>query len=172
MESLGYFEGDGFQAVELPYDGSELSMLILLPRSGQFKPFESSLNARLLDTVTAGLARKQVALTMPGFEFNSGFSLKKELARLGMPAAFSMEADFSGMSEQGDLFISDVIHKAFISLNETGTEAAAATAVVMSAKAGPVRPVEVTADRPFVFVIRDIKTATLLFAGRVLDPRR
>ena len=170
-EDLGYAEGEAYQAVELPYDGRELSMVILLPREGQFDPFESALDAGRVDGIVKGLTYRQVALAMPRFEFASDFSLKETLAALGMPDAFSDDADFSGMTGQRELFIGDVIHKAFVSVDEAGTEAAAATAVMVEVSALPEQPVEVTVDRPFIFLIRDLETGAILFVGRVVDPR-
>jgi serpin B len=170
-ESFGYSEGDGYQAVELPYDGREVSMVILLPTAGNFESFEDSLDAKRLDEIIGGLEYRQVALTMPKFEFDSDFSLGETLAAMGMPLAFSGGADFSGMTGNRDLFIADVVHKAFVSVDEAGTEAAAATAVVMPmAIMPPEEPVEVTVDHPFIFLIRDIETGTILFIGRVLNP--
>jgi len=170
-ETFGYAEGDEYQAVELPYDGRELSMVILLPRAGQFEAFEGSLDAQRVDGIVRGLEHKRVALTMPKFEFESDFSLRETLVALGMPIAFSAGADFSGMTGNRDLFIADVIHKAFLSVDEAGTEAAAATAVVMMPTAMPPKePVEVTVNRPFVFLIHDIETGTILFVGRVVNP--
>jgi serpin B len=106
---------------------------------------------------------------MPKFEFDSEFSLKDTLAGMGMPAAFSAAADFSGMTGTRDLYISKVLHKAFVSVDEAGTEAAAATAVTME-EAPPEPLVEVTIDRSFIFLIRDIETGAILFVGRVLNP--
>ena len=169
-ESFSYAEGEGYQAVELPYDGSELSMLLLLPRTGQFQAFQDSLNTEQVDAIVSNLAQRPVVLTMPKFEFESDFSLKEALAGIGMPVAFSGSADFSGMTGNRDLFIADVVHKAFVSVDEAGTEAAAATAVVMELTAVPGMPVEVTVDRPFVFLIRDIETSAILFVGRVVNP--
>ncbi|HEY87648.1 MAG TPA: serpin family protein [Dehalococcoidia bacterium] len=169
-ESFGYTEGDGYKAVELPYDGRELSMVILLPQAGQFETFEGSLDAQWVGAIVKDLKSKRVALTMPRFEFESGFSLKEILAMMGMPLAFYGGADFSGMTGNRDLFIADVVHKAFVSVDEAGTEAAAATAVVMELTAVPETPVEVTVDRPFVFLIRDIETDTILFVGCVVNP--
>jgi len=168
-EPLSYVEGDKYQAVELPYDGREVSMLILLPDSGQFEAVEKLLDAQWLDEIVKGLEPKQVTLVMPKFEFESDFSLGDTLSAMGMPVAFSGNADFSGMTGNRDLFIRDVIHKAFVSVDEAGTEAAAATAVVMPTSM-PSMPVEVTVDRPFIFLIRDIETGTLLFVGRVVTP--
>jgi len=168
-ESLGYAEGDGYQAVELPYDGNELSMVILLPASGQFETFEAALDAAQVEGIIGSLDNREVSLTMPKFEFDSSFSLREALSALGMPIAFSEGADFSGMTGNRDLFIADVVHKAFVSVDEAGTEAAAASAVMMELTAMP-ETVEVTIDRPFIFLIRDIETGAILFVGRTLNP--
>ena len=168
--SFGYATGDGYQAVELLYDGSELSMIILLPNSGQFESFQNSLNAALVDHIVSDLQSRQVSLTMPKFEFESEFSLADTLAAMGMPMAFSDEADFSGMTGNRELTISDVLHKSFVSVDEAGTEAAAATAVVVGLTSAPEQPVQVTVDRPFIFLIRDIETGTILFVGQVVNP--
>ena len=168
--SFGYATGDGYQAVELLYDGSELSMIILLPNSGQFESFQNSLNAALVDHIVSDLQSRQVSLTMPKFEFESEFSLADTLAAMGMPMAFSDEADFSGMTGNRELTIRDVLHKAFVSVDEAGTEAAAATAVVVGLKSAPEQPVQVTVDHPFIFLIRDIETGTILFVGQVVNP--
>ena len=169
-ESFGYAEGDGYQVVELPYDGSELSMVILLPEAGQFETFEEGLQAQRVDAIIKSIQNHQVTLTMPKFEFDSEFSLKNTLAGMGMPVAFSAGADFSGMTGIPELFIDEVLHKAFVSVDEAGTEAAAATAVIMKLTAAPAEPVEVIIDHPFIFLIRDIETGTILFVGRVLNP--
>ncbi len=168
--SFGYARGQGYQAVELPYDGNELSMVILLPEAGSFETFEASLDAEHMASIVEDLERQQVTLAMPTFEFDSSFSLNDALVAMGMPNAFSGEADFSGMTGSKDLFISEVIHKAFVSVDEEGTEAAAATAVIMAESAAPAEPVEVTIDHPFIFTILDIETGTVLFVGRVVDP--
>jgi len=169
-ESFGYTQGEGYQAVELLYDGLELSMVVVLPDSGEFEDFEDTLDADLMDAITNDLKYRKVTLTMPKFEFESDFSLVNTLAAMGMPVAFSAAADFSGMTGARDLFIADILHKAFVSVDEAGTEAAAATAVVMSLTAAPAEPVEVTLDRPFIFLIRDIETGAVLFVGRVANP--
>jgi len=170
VESLGYAAGQGYQAVELPYDGHELSMVILLPSEGQFGAFEEALDALRVESILQDLRYTQVALSMPKFEFESNFSLVDALSAMGMAVAFSDSADFSGMTGNRELVISEVVHKAFVSVDEAGTEAAAATAVMMALTAAPAKPVEVTVDRPFVFAIRDIETGALLFVGRVVDP--
>jgi serpin B len=170
MQSFGYTDGEGYQAVELLYDGDELSMVILLPASGNFEAFEEGLEAQQISDIISDLQLAQVTLTMPKFEFDSEFSLKDTLAEMGMPAAFSEAADFSGMTGTRDLCISAVLHKAFVSVDEAGTEAAAATAVIVGETAVPGQSVEVTVNRPFIFLIRDIETGSILFVGRVLNP--
>jgi serpin B len=171
-DSYGYAEGKRYQAVELPYDDRELSMVILLPKAGRFKRIEDSLDADRVDAILGKLEHQQVALTLPKFEFESEFGLSDALAALGMPDAFSMGADFSGMDGTSELFIHGIVHKAFVSVNEEGTEAAAATAVTEAPGATPTppEPIEVTVDRPFLFLIRDLETGALLFVGRVVNP--
>ncbi len=169
-ERLGYAEGEDYQVVELPYVGGELSMVILLPTEGTFGDFAQQLDEAQLDAILARMSRAQVGLTMPKFEYEAGFELKAALQRLGMNSAFGAGADFSGMTGRPDLFISDVYHKAFVKVDEEGTEAAAATAVVMQLTAAPGLPVEVRVDRPFIFLIRDIETGAILFLGHVVNP--
>jgi len=170
-ESFGYTEGEGYQAVELLYDSGELSMVILLPEAGNFEAFEEGLQAQQVDAIISDLQDTKVTLTMPKFEFDSEFSLKDTLAEMGMPIAFSSAADFSGMTGNTELFISDVFHKAFVSVDESGTEAAAATAVIGKLTAVPGESsVKVNLDRPFIFLIRDIDTGAILFVGRVMNP--
>ncbi len=169
-ESLGYAENAGYQAVDLPYDGGELSMVILLPQIGQLGDFENAMDAQQVQAIIESLEHKRVALAMPGFEFASIFSLKEALAAMGMPVAFSESADFSGIAGNRELFITDVVHKAFVSVDEAGTEAAAATAVIVGTTGIPESPVEVTLNHPFIFLIRDIETGAILFVGRVVNP--
>jgi serpin B len=145
-------------------------MVVLLPDAGEFEGFEGALDAGRVDAIVGDLSYRQVALTLPRFEVESDFSLADALAAMGMAGAFSSGADFSGMTGDRDLFISEVVHKAFVSVDEAGTEAAAATAVVMRGLALPEEPVEVTVDRPFIFLIRDIQTGAILFVGRIVDP--
>jgi serpin B len=169
-KSYGYTAGDNYQAVEIPYDGRELSMVVLLPKNGQFASFESALTGQQVQTIIKNLKYQQVILTLPKFKFESQFNLNATLSAMGMPVAFSDQADFAGMTGNRDLFISDVIHKSFVSVDEAGTEAAAATAVIMAATSMPLEPVQVTLDRPFIFLIRDIQTGAILFVGRIMNP--
>lgn len=169
-ESFGYAEGNGYRAVELPYDGRELSMVILLPEEGRFDSFEASLDSQQVISIVQKIAYRQVALSMPKFEYDSSFGLKNALSNLGMGVAFTSDADFSGMNGTRGLSIYDVLHKAFVSVDEAGTEAAAATAVIVGVTSVPAKPIEVKIHRPFIFLIRDVETGTILFVGRVLNP--
>jgi serpin B len=174
MHQSGYFqyaEYDDYAAIELPYDGLELSMLILVPSEGSLGSFEQRLTSALAQESIAGLVGQPVVLSMPRFKVESSFGLNDALSSLGMTAAFDQSAaDFSGMDGARDLYITDVVHKAFVDVDESGTEAAAATAVIVGATSAPAQPVQLTIDRPFVFAIRDIPTGTILFLGRVTDP--
>jgi serpin B len=166
--TLPYSQGDGYQAVELPYIGDKMSMLVLVPDAGQFETVEANLDAALFDKILTDLEPRQTVLRMPKFSYESDFSLAQTLAEMGMPAAFG-SADFSGMDGTQNLTIGDVFHKAFIAVDEAGTEAAAATAVVMEARSLPIFDIELTIDRPFIYVIRDKETDSILFVGRVVD---
>lgn len=171
MESYIYAAGDGYQAIALPYQGVDVSMLIILPDTDRFDEIETGLTPEFLAAVNDGLSLAQVRLSLPKFTFDSQFRLGQTLASLGMAGAFSDAADFSGMTGERNLFISDVIHKAFVAVDETGTEAAAATAVVMRATSALIdEPIEMMIDRPFLFLIRDDNTDAILFMGRLLNP--
>jgi serpin B len=169
QETFRYSGGDGYQVIELLYVGQEIAMVILLPEQGMFEAFEKGLTSERLSKILDDVSYQSVALTMPRFEYESEFSLKETLIKMGMRAPFT-EADFSGMDGTRDLFISEVVHKAFVSVDEKGTEAAAATAVIIALSSAPSTPVEMTVDRPFIYMIRDLKTGTILFMGRVLNP--
>ena len=162
----GYVEGNGYQAVDVPYSSGQMSMIVLLPDAGTYREFEDSLSAQLLDRIFDGLEIGHITLTMPLFQLESEFSLNQTLADMGMPDAFGAGADFSGMTGTRELWISEAVHKAFVSVDEEGTEAAASTAVVFQ-ESGPLM---VTVNRPFIFLIRDRATGTLLFVGRVMNP--
>jgi serpin B len=169
-ENFGYLQGDGFQAVELPYVDNTAAMLVLLPDEGQFDTFEGALTAEQFDSIRGSLEYKQVALQLPRFSYEASFDLVPPLQSLGMTDAFTDAADFSGMSDES-LLISAILHKAFVLVDENGTEAAAATAVVMEVTAAPAdMPVEMTVDRPFLYVIYDQTSGAILFMGRVLNP--
>jgi len=167
--SYGYTQGTGYQAVELPYSGGQVAMDIIMPDTGNFTTFESGMTAGSVSAIISNLQTKSINLTMPKFNFDSSFSLNSALSALGTPIAFSNQADFSGMTGNKDLTIADVVHKAYVAVDEQGTEAAAATGVVMSAMA-VMNQNNVTIDQPFIFMIRDIQTGAILFVGRVLNP--
>ena len=170
-ESLGIAEWDGGIAVDLPYNGEDLSMLLLVPDEGAFETFDTSLSAEVFEGIVEDLSWRPVRLGLPRFEFEFAASLVQPLLALGMTDAFNDErADFSGITGSRDLVISDVLHKAFVAVDEAGTEAAAATAVVFRATGMPIEPIDVTIDRPFLFVIHDRPTGSVLFIGRVLEP--
>jgi serpin B len=163
--------GTGYQAVDLPYYGNEFSMLVLLPDQGTFASFEQSLDYPLIHQIINNLHVQDIVLRMPKFGYTSKFELSGILSNMGMPDAFDAgTADFSGMDGLRDLFISKTIHQANISVDEIGTEAAAASAVLMSYTSIE-NPLEVIINRPFIYLIRDRKTGAILFLGRVLNPQ-
>jgi serpin B len=170
-EGMPYASGPGWQAAELAYEGGRQSMLILLPAEGEFEAFEASLDAERVNEIIADLEWNTVELSLPKFSFESEYELDSVLAGMGMPTAFDeMRADFSGMTGERELFIGAVLHKAFVDVNEEGTEAAAATAVIMRLESMPLDPQQMQVDRPFMFMIRDNETGSILFVGRVLNP--
>jgi serpin B len=168
-EVFRYMSGDGFQAIDLPYMGDQTGMLIIVPDEGAFEAFEDKFDAEVLGTVLDGLTSTNVTLSLPKWEVIAGCELKEILKSMGMVDAF-MAADFSGIDGTHDLFIDEVFHKAFVAVDEFGTEAAAATAVVVSLTAVPDPAVSLHIDRPFIFLIMDYGTETILFAGRVTNP--
>ena len=166
---------------ELPYEGDDVAMTILVPDSGSFQEFQDSLSGQTLQDIVDSLDYESVRLALPRFETESAFSLSDTLKEMGMPDAFDDQAaDFSGMDgracrARGDicLLITDVLHKAFVSVDEAGTEAAAATAVIIGITRAVIEepePIELVVDRPFLFVIRHLPTDAVLFVGRVLEP--
>ena len=170
-KNLSYAAGDGWQAVALPYKGGLTEMVIVLPDNGNFEAFESGLTLEEYEQFLAAMEPQAVILSMPRFSFETRFGLKDILAGMGLQAAFDPNAaDFSGIDGLRDLYIGDAIHKAFIAVDEKGTEAAAATALVMMEASLP-QGIVLTIDRPFFYVIRDVPTGTVLFMGRVVDPR-
>lgn len=174
--SYRYFELDGAQVLELPYSGRKLSMLVILPPEGvgTLAACEKALTPENLNTIVEGLAPTKVKVSIPKFTITWGAeSLIEPLKLLGLTVPFGEDADFSGMTGDKSLVISDIFHKAFVEVSEEGTEAAAATAAVAVTRA-TLDPPEVpvfTADRPFIFFIREKKTGSIIFMGRVVDPR-
>ncbi|MFB3892861.1 MAG: serpin family protein [Phycisphaerae bacterium] len=170
-EDVPCFAGDGFALAQLPYKNDELSMVILLPEKVDgLAKLEKDLTARDLAGWIAKARKTEVALTIPKFRMTCEFPLAKALMSMGMKDAFSDIADFSGMTEHESLFISAVLHKAYVDVNEEGTEAAGATAVVMKPTAIRM-PTQFVADHPFLFLIRDNATGAILFMGRMMNPK-
>ncbi len=168
-DDFAYFDGGRFAALELPYEGHELGMVVILPKAAEgLDSLESSLR---VDWLTR-MQRRKVSVSLPRFRIERAVALQAVLASLGMPDAFGAGADFSGINGKRDLFLSAVLHKAFVDVNEAGTEAAAATAVMMARSQAlrPTPPVVFRADHPFLFLIRHNKTGQILFFGRVVNP--
>jgi serpin B len=171
---FGYMENSDNQCLEMPYAGKDLSMLVMLPkkRTG-LNELEKTFTEANLASWTKGIHKENVLVFFPRFKALKSFSLAHELSSMGMHDAFGGAADFSGMTGTQDLYISDVIHKAFIDVNEEGTEAAAATAMVMKrlSVTKEALPPTFRADHPFIFLIRDNHSGAILFMGRIVDPR-
>jgi serpin B len=171
-EFVGYMEDDTVQAVELPYQDGDLSMIVVLPKAG-ISSVERVLTDEQLTVIRKSLQRAEVRIALPKFTFTRRTYLDKTLFQLGMPDAFAEGvADFSGMTGGKDLYIKHVIHEAFIAVNEEGSEAAGATAVVMNTRAVHIDMTkEFTADHPFLFSIVQKSSGAILFMGKVEDPR-
>lgn len=167
-EEFNYFETEEIQILELLYEGEDLSMLIILPKENDLNSLEDSFSLEKLYELRNNLGEQKVDVYIPKFKFETKYFMVKTLEEMGMPTAFSMDADFSGMDGTTDLFIANVIHQAFVDVNEEGTEAAAATGVVMELKAA--MPTVFCADHPFIFMIQERETGNILFLGRVIDP--
>ena len=169
---FGYMEAEDLQVLELPYVEDELSMIILLPKErGGISEVEKKLTQENLRSWLGELRKREVTAFIPKFKMTRKFMLADVLQSMGMVDAFSGSADFSGMTGEKDFFISAVIHKAYVDVNEEGTEAAAATGVVMKlTSVGPPMPI-FRADHPFLFLIRDNLTGSILFMGRLINPK-
>jgi len=170
---FAYAEASDLQILELPYVDDELSMVILLPKAlDGIRQLERELTPEKLTAWLTTLRKQEVIVSIPKFKMTSKFGLAQVLASMGMADAFSRRADFSGMTGRRELSISAVIHEAYVDVNEEGTEAAAATGVVMKLTSmGPDRTPVFRADHPFVFMIRDNSSGSILFLGRVMDPQ-
>jgi serpin B len=174
-----YYDGGTFQALELPYSGDEIAMVALLPKEIEGLP---ALEQSFASGAAAAWIQKlepvdKVILTLPRFTMTQQFELSGALSAMGMPQAFSNGANFSGMTGEPDFTISAAIHKAYIDVNEQGTEAAAATSIVMRAtamryEAPPPPPIVFRADHPFLFILLDTRSGSMLFLGRVADPTK
>jgi serpin B len=160
--------GNGYQAIALPYKGDLAEMVIILPDQGSFESVEGMMDAETFHSILAQLKPTHLTLYMPKFEFTTDLDLIPILSALGMPLVFDKDnADFSAITKTERLYVYQAIHKAYVLLNEEGTEAAAAT--LFGARPASL-PQEFHIDRPFIFLIRDVPTGTILFLGRVLNP--
>ena len=169
---LNVYEGDNIKLVELPYAGKQFSMLVLLPNEDTpLVSVEKDLNTKTLDHYISLMTESDVRIALPKFKFDATYKLKPTLSKMGMPLAFSNAADFTGMSRKKDLRIDEVFHKAFVEVSEEGTEAAAATAVVIVRKTSIMKTVEFRANRPFMFFIRENESGNILFLGRITNPK-
>jgi serine protease inhibitor len=162
--------GPGWEAVDLPYAGAELAMAVVVPQAGRFAEVERSVTGEWLSALLADLRPGPVRVRLPRWTSRTQFDLAGVLSGMGMPIAFTDDADFSAMAAEEALKVSAVLHEGYIAVDEEGTEAAAATAMVMRTLSVAAEPRLVVADRPFLYLIHDLRTRTPLFVGRVLDP--
>jgi len=183
---FNYADLGKLQILELPYKGGKISMLILLPKQGEYYNFENGkrvtynytlkdieLSSKKLEEWKNKMKEtKMDSISLPKFEFDSKYFMADTLRAMGMPTAFSGSADFSGIDGRKDLFIDQVIHQSYIKVDEKGTEAAAATAVGMKLTAVPQHENIFNANHPFIFIIQDRKTGNILFMGRVVNPNK
>ena len=164
-----YLLADTFAAVEIPYQGGDLAMLLIVPDQGNLAAVEASMTGERLDQLVARLEPGLVDVTVPRWDFETNIDLAKELAKLGLEAPFTAAADFGGITP-GPLWIETAVHAANVTVDEHGTEAAAATALSFTESAPPEPDATIRADRPFLFAVRHTPTGQLLFLGRVTDP--
>ncbi len=178
MHQTGYFnysETSNLQILEMNYLGNDLSMLVILPQENNLNQIENIFNKEKLIEWNKNMQEKKVIVIIPKFKFETKYFMAKDLAEMGMPAAFKFpDADFTGMSPTGELYIGEVIHQTFIEVAEYGTEAAAATVVEMMVGSAPPteQPKIFNADHPFIFLIQQKSTGNILFMGRLTDPSK
>jgi len=170
VESAGYAEGPGWRALRLRYRGDQLAMAVVVPDEGRLAEVERGLDGAAAGRLLASLTPYAMQVTLPKWTFRTSIELSDVLAGLGMPTAFTDAADFSAMTTRERLSISAVLHQAFVAVDEEGTEAAAATGIRVYPVSARVTPTTFVVDRPFLFFIYDVETATPLFVGRVTDP--
>ena len=164
---FNYANLEDLEILELPYKGDKISMLILLPKTN-LSVIQPTLTAEKFNEYRNKMHKTVLnEITLPKFEFNSEYFMKEALSSLGMPNAFMDGANFSGITSAGSVYIKQVIHQAYIKVDEKGTEAAASTAVVMTRGNNPV----FRADHPFIFIIQDTDNGNILFMGRLVVPR-
>jgi serpin B len=172
-KKLNYAANSDAQLLQLPYKDEELSMFVLLPKENDIISIETKLDHSYLSNLKDNISSEYVDLYLPKFKFEQKYLLNDKLSAMGMPTAFGASADFSGITYDTNLFISKVIHQSFVEVNEEGTEAAAATAVVMEFSApgsSSPTPIVFRADHPFIFFIEHKETGQILFMGKVENP--
>lgn len=168
---FNYTETDDLQILELPYTSDDIAMIVILPKENNISIAEAAINVENLTAWRNDFFEREVDVHLPKFKFETRYLLNDLMVEMGMVDAFSPGvADFSGMDGTDYLFISQAIHQAYVEVNEEGTEAAAATVIIMEATAAPAEPIEFNADHPFIFLIQHKLTDSILFMGRVTDP--
>jgi serpin B len=177
QEDFSYAETADYQAIELPYKNSDLSMIAILPKTGKMSVMEQKLSGEQFTQIKNSMSSQLVDVYLPKFKFDTSYDMNNTLSAMGMPTAFDLaNADFSGMDGTRNLYIGVVIHKAYVDVNEEGTEAAAATGVAGSlSMATPMerpQPKIFNADHPFIFAIVHNATGSILFMGKVNDPTK
>ncbi len=180
-KDFNYAENKDIQILEMPYEGEEYSMLLLLPKAQNeqdrqkhifdIKNAGTYMDSAKLDELKSQMVKQEVNVQIPKFTFETKYYMAQDLTDMGMPTAFGGGADFSGMTGNKDLIISQVIHQAFVEVNEEGTEAAAATAVIVAEKAAIIPTNSFIADHPFIFIIQHKETGNILFMGKVVEPK-
>jgi len=171
-EHLLYLQEGDIQIVSLPYLSQDFAMTLIVPDRGSFTTVEDMLTVDLLDSLLSNMVSERINLEMPKFDFETTINANDPLKALGMEEAFDPDlSDFKGMADVEDLHITDVLQKATITVDEEGTEAAAATAVIVGVESAPIgEPISLMIDRPFLFFIQHQPTGTILFMGRVVEP--
>jgi serpin B len=171
-EKLLYLEEDAFQAVRLPYLSSDFAITLIVPNSGTFKAVENDLTVPFIADISEKMSSERINLELPKFDIETTINANEALKALGMEVAFDPNlSDFTGIADVDDLHITDVLQKATITVDEEGTEAAAATAVIVGVESMPIgEPISLVIDRPFIFLIQHVPTGSILFMGRVLQP--
>jgi serpin B len=165
-----YVGTETYQVVQLDYQQPNFAMIVILPDQGQFEAVEAMLSNEFFETLRTQLFMSyNLKLALPRFKYDTSLDLAETLSDMGMPAAFSADADFSGISDEG-LFVNGVIHQAYISVDEKGTEAAAATEIGMGGGGPPNEPIIFNANRPFIYIVYEYRSGAILFIGRVVDP--
>ncbi len=171
-QRFNYAETDDLQILEMPYEGEELSMLVLLPKDYSIEKLEKSLNWENLDRWRGMLQSREVTVYFPRFKMERKYAMVDDLMKMGMKSAFDpAKADLSGLTGKRDLYVTSVYHQAYVEVNEEGTEAAGATGIVVGRTAVEKRII-FRADHPFIFLIQDRKTGNILFIGRVHNPQK